>query len=67
MCLRNFSFDFNPPLKTVQIMVFEVLTLHEIIELLPSDESYELYLGNNDPTKGIPIVLVGLIFINKLV
>ena len=46
MCINTFSDDSNPPLNTVQLMVYKVLMFHENIELLPSGDSYFLSLGN---------------------
>ena len=48
-------------------MVFEVLKLHEITEILPFIDFYDLYPGYNDPTDGTKIVLVGTPYINQLV
>ena len=41
-------------------MVSEFLMLHENIELLPYIDCYDLYLGNNDPTEHITLLLVGI-------
>ena len=60
MCLTTLSDESNPPLKSVQLMVSKVLMFHENTELLPSSDCYDLYTGNNDPTKHITLVLVGI-------
>ena len=60
MCLNNFSDDSNPPLNSAQLMVYEVLMFHKNTELLPSGDSYEIYSGNNDPTKRITLVFFGI-------
>ena len=57
MCLNNFSDDYNPPLNTLKLMVFEFLMFHENTELLPSGESHELSTGDNHPTERIKLVL----------
>ena len=53
-------------MNTAQLMVFELLMLHEKIELIPYVESYDLFPGNNDPTEVIIFVIVGIPFRNKL-
>ena len=65
MCIRKVSDESNPPLNTVKLMVFKVLRLHENTELLPSGDYYDLYTVNNDPTKHIMLVLVGIPIINQ--
>ena len=59
-CLNNFSYDYNPPLNAVQIMVSEVLMFHENTYMFPSVDSYDISLGNNYPTERITLVLVGV-------
>ena len=66
MCINSFSDDSNPPLNAVQLMVSEVLMFHENIELLTSDHSYDLSLGNIEPVKCITLVLVGVPVINHI-
>ena len=46
-------------------MVSKVLMFHENTELLPSGDYYDLYTVNNDPTKHIMLVLVGIPIINQ--
>ena len=48
-------------------MLSGFLVFHENIELIPSGESYDPYLGKNDPTERITISLVGIPIINQLV
>ena len=67
MCLIYFSVHYNPPLNIVKITVFEVNMFHDNKYLIPSDDSSDLSPGNNDPTKNIKFVLVGIPFRNKLV
>ena len=50
----------------MQLFFFEVLMIHENIELLPPSDSSDLSLGNYDPSGGITIVLVGKYFKNQL-
>ena len=50
MCSRSFCFESDPLLNTVQLMLFEVLVLHEKKELIPCVDSYELSPGNIGPT-----------------
>ena len=47
-------------------MVLKVFMLHANIELLPSDDSYEVYPVNNDPTEVITLVSVGIYVSNQL-
>ena len=58
MCLTTFYDEYNPSLKSVQLMVSKVLMFHKNIDLLPSGDFYDLYPGNNDPTKHITLFLV---------
>ena len=60
MCHTTFSYECNPPLNAVQLMVSKVLIFHENTELLPSVDCYDLYPGNNDPAEHTTIVLVGI-------
>ena len=60
MCLTTFSDETNTSLKSVQLMVTKVLMFHENTELLPSGDRYDLSLGNNESTKHITPVLVGI-------
>ena len=60
ICIITLYVDSNPPLNTLQIMVFKVLVFHENTKLLPSSDSYELYPGNNYPSEVITIILVGI-------
>ena len=60
MCLDTFSDDSNPYLNEVQLVVSKLLMFHENIDLLRSGDSCDLSPGNNDPTKFITLVLVGL-------
>ena len=66
MCTRYLCVDSNPPLNTVQLMVFEVLVLHENTDMFPSGYSYELSPGNNDPTEVIMLVLFRITVSNQL-
>ena len=52
--------------QLVQIMVFELLMLHENTDLIPSGDSNYLSLGKNYPTEGVTLVLIGIHVINKL-
>ena len=65
MYLTTISYEYNPPLNSVQLVVSKVLTFHENTELLPSGDFYDLYTGNNDPTEHITIILVGITIINQ--
>ena len=47
-------------------MAYKVLMFHENTEMLPSGDSFDLSLGNDDPTKSITIGLVVIPVINKL-
>ena len=47
-------------------MVFKFLILRENTELIPSSDSYELSPGNNVPTDGTTLVLVGIPTRNQL-
>ena len=67
MYLNTFSVGSNPPLNTVQLMVWEVLTVYENIELLPYGDSSDLSLSNNYPTECTALVLVAMTVRNKLV
>ena len=58
MCIYTWYYDYNPLLKAVQLMVSEVLILHENIELFPSGDSYDISLGNNYIKNLTPLVLV---------
>ena len=66
MCLNTFSDDYNPLLNSVQLMVSKVLTFKENTDLFSSIDSYDISPGNNDPTKRIALVLVGIPIINQL-
>ena len=66
MCLNNFFGDYNTLLNAVKLMVSEVLMFHENTELLPSGDSSDIYLGNNETTKRITLVIVGAPVRNKL-
>ena len=66
MILTTFSNDSNPLLNKVQLVVSKVLTFHENTELLPSSDSYEISQDNNDLTKRITLVLVGIPIRNQL-
>ena len=66
MCLGSFYVHYNPHLNTVQPTAFEVLIFHENTEMITPDESSDISPGNNDPTEGIKIVLVEIIFRNKI-
>ena len=66
MCLTTFSGDYNPIKNSVQLVVSEVLMFHENTELFPSSDSYDISLGNNDPTERITLVLVVIPIINQL-
>ena len=66
MCITNFSDDYNPLLNEVKLMVSEVLMFHENTELFPSGDSYDISPVNNEPTKRIMIVLVGIPILNQL-
>ena len=66
MCLATFCVESNPALNTVKLMVFKFLMLHEITELPLSVDYYEIFPGNNFPTNGITIFLVGMPSRNQL-
>ena len=66
MCLTTFSDESKPLLNAVKLMVSEVLTFHENTKLFPSGDSYNIYLCNNDPTKCITVILVGVPIRNQL-
>ena len=66
MCINTFSGDFNTPLNLFQIMVFDVLMFYENTDLLPSGYSHDLFLVNNDTTKLIMPVIVGIVVTNQL-
>ena len=65
MCLTNFSDYSNPLLNALQLVVSEVLMFHENTELFPSGDSYDISLGDNDPTERITLVLVGIPISNQ--
>ena len=46
-------------------MVSKVIMFHENTELLPYVDCFDLYPGNNEPTKHITLVLVGIPTRNK--
>ena len=46
-------------------MVSKELIFHENKELIPSGDWYDLSTGNNDPTKIITLILVGIPVINQ--
>ena len=50
----------------MQLVVTKVLIFHENIELFPSGDSYDIYLGNNEPTERTTLVLVGIPIRNQL-
>ena len=66
ICLTNLSDEYNPLLNGVKLVVSEVLTFHENTELFPSGDSYDISLGNNEPTKRTTLVLVGIPIRNQL-
>ena len=66
MCPTAFSDNYNPPLKSVQLVVFEVLMSHENTEILPYVDYNDLSPGNNDPIEDIMIFLVVIPIINQL-
>ena len=66
MCLTTFCVKPKLHLKKLQLMVFQIIMLHENTDILPFVYSYDLYPGNNYPTEVIMIVLVGIHAINKL-
>ena len=47
-------------------MVFDVLMFYENTDLLPSGYSHDLFLVNNDTTKLIMPVIVGIVVTNQL-
>ena len=47
-------------------MVSKVIMFHENTEILPYVDCFDLYPGNNEPTKHITLVLVGIPARNKL-
>ena len=65
MYLTTLSYEYNPPLNSVQLMVSKVLIFHENIELIPFGDWYDLSTGNNHPTKHITLILVGISVINQ--
>ena len=66
MCIRYLCVHSNPPFNTVQLLVLEFLMFNENTELLPPNESSDIYTGNYNPTEGIALVLVGICFRNQL-
>ena len=60
MYLTTLSYEYNPPLNSVKLMVSKVLTFLVNIELIPSGDWYDLSTGNNYPTKHIALFLVGI-------
>ena len=48
-------------------MVSKALIFHKNTDLFPSVDPYDISPGNNDPTKRIKLVLVGIPTRNKLV
>ena len=66
MCITTFYDESNPLLNAVQLVVSEVLMFHENTELFPSGDSYDIYSGNNDPTKYITILFFSIHIRNKL-
>ena len=66
ICPTTFGIQSKPLLKTVKPTIFEVIIFHENTELLPPGDSSDLSPGNNDPTNGITLVLVGVPFGNQL-
>ena len=60
------SYYYSLTLNTVQLMVFKVLTIHKNIELLSSDDCYDLSPGNNYTTNHITLVLVAIPVSNQL-
>ena len=66
MLLTTFSDEINPILNSVQLIVSEVFMFHENTELFPFGDSYGISPGNNDPTKPIALVLVGIPIINQI-
>ena len=67
MCITTFCGEFNPPLKTLQLVVSEVLMLHENTEILNSVEPNDPSHVNIDPTEGIILVLIGIPVRNQTV
>ena len=47
-------------MNAVQLMVSELPNFHENIYLLPSGDSYDLSMGNIEPSERIMLVLVGI-------
>ena len=47
-------------------MVSKVLIFHENIDLFPSEDSYDISLGDNNPTERITLFLVGIPIRNQL-
>ena len=66
MCLTNFFDEYNLPMNAVKLMVSEVLMFHENTDLIPSVDSNELYMDNNDPTERITVLFFGILVINKI-
>ena len=60
MCIRYFCIHYKPPFKTVKLVEQNVITFHENAELVPPGDSYDIHIGNYDPTEGITIFLVGI-------
>ena len=65
MCLNTLYGDSNPTLNSLQLIISEVLMFHESTQLLPSGESYDLSMGDNDLNEIITLVLVGIPVRNK--
>ena len=51
----------------MELFVFEVHMFHENTELLPSDDSYEISMGDDNINEGITTFLVGISINNQLV
>ena len=65
MFLISIGVHSNPPLKTVQLTVFEFLRFDKNIKLLHPGDSYDLSTGNKYPAEGITLFLVGMPFSKK--
>ena len=63
---QYFCVQSNPPLNAVPLTVFEFITFHESLELLPYGGSSEHYTGDIETTERITVVLVGITFTNIL-
>ena len=65
MCITKLFDETNPTQNAVQLIFSKVLLFHENTELFPSVECYDLYPGDNEPTKHIMDFFAGTPVRNK--